>query len=138
MADIKRVSTSYESEEIFSFCFTPKRCSSSIITNPRFLNKILSDNTARVPTRISTRRWRTKHAKHGHAEPAAVFANATNATNATATNAATAAAAAAILAIDVATTASAVSTATRPAVQPAAVSTAAVNFSINNSTYVRT
>ena len=53
VADIERRSRPFEILFIFSFCLTPKRCSSSITTRPRFLNLILLDNNAWVPIIIS-------------------------------------------------------------------------------------
>ena len=53
VADIERRSSPTERLFIFSFCLTPKRCSSSITTRPRFLNLIHPDNNAWVPIIIS-------------------------------------------------------------------------------------
>ncbi|OPZ59599.1 MAG: hypothetical protein BWY86_01182 [Candidatus Aminicenantes bacterium ADurb.Bin508] len=38
---------------IFSFCFTPKRCSSSMTRRPRFLKRTLSERREWVPIRMS-------------------------------------------------------------------------------------
>ena len=49
-----RICTSVRRVFNFSFCLTPKCCSSSIIKRPNFLKFILSLNMAWVPIRIST------------------------------------------------------------------------------------
>ena len=50
-----RISVSDLSDLRVSLCLTPNRCSSSIMTNPRFLNLTSFDNSLCVPMTISTR-----------------------------------------------------------------------------------
>ena len=49
-----RISTLWRSDFSFSFCFTPKRCSSSITTSPRSRNSTSLWNNRWVPIIIST------------------------------------------------------------------------------------
>ena len=53
VAERLSISTSSFKVLIFSFCLTPKRCSSSIINKPRSLNLIFPCNKACVPMTIS-------------------------------------------------------------------------------------
>ena len=49
VADKVKTSMLVLSSLIFSFCSTPKRCSSSMINNPKSLNEISLDNNLCVP-----------------------------------------------------------------------------------------
>ena len=54
VADKERTSTSFFIVLIFSLCVTPKRCSSSITSSPRFLYCMSLDNKRCVPITTST------------------------------------------------------------------------------------
>ena len=54
VADSARTSTSSRSERRSSFCATPKRCSSSRTTSPRFFGMTSRERTRCVPIRTST------------------------------------------------------------------------------------
>ena len=54
VAVIAKMSTSARSARILSFCLTPKRCSSSMITKPRFLKINSGPSSLCVPITISS------------------------------------------------------------------------------------
>ncbi len=53
VADMARTSTSVRMALSFSLCSTPKRCSSSMITRPRFLNWVSLESSRWVPMTTS-------------------------------------------------------------------------------------
>ena len=53
VADIAITSGFFPLDAIVPLCFTPKRCCSSVTTNPKFLNTTFSSNIACVPINIS-------------------------------------------------------------------------------------
>ena len=53
VADIDRTSTAVRTIFRYSLCSTPKRCSSSTMTRPRSLNRVVGCSSRWVPTRTS-------------------------------------------------------------------------------------